>query len=495
MILMYHKVDVKAPTMWWVDVSSFYRQMCLLKGYRVVYLDDYDPEDADQVVITFDGVYKNVLEYAAPIMSDFHYPFELFISSDWVGLKNKFDFVEPPAQFASRNDLDRMMAMGGRLQWHTRSHPLMKQCRSDSDWSVVEQELTIPEDIGAMDPAGFRWFAYPYGEFSEDVRQEVGRRFSGAVSCNQGDDRDMYRLNRVTATNAPLPIERSVCVIVVSHNYGEYLAEAVESVLAQTYAPNSVLIMDDASEDGTEEIGKRYAGLYPELISYERNQDRLGIVATFNRAVSATSSDLICFLGADNRLSSNYVEMCIRTILQRKVDIAYTDFRLFGKNASVEYYRHGEDRRGRVIDDQYYEIVFPEFAPGRMMEGNFIHGSAMYTRKAFEAIDGYHERRPGRPEDANLFRRMLVAGFGAYKVQDAWLEYRQHSEEQANIVSRMQGDLEFYRVYAKRLEFKVKALEVSFGALSPVVRLASVGEKACFELLVKMARLWRRLTR
>lgn len=493
MIVMYHKIDTFSPTMWWVNVDKFYEQMCQLSRYDVVYLDDYDPGNRRHAVITFDGVYQNVLAYAAPILKKFGYPFELFISSDLIGRSNDFDLVEPSAPFASKQELAELVRLGGRLQWHTRSHPLMNYPVSESNRTTVDFELSIPDDVKELDPIGFKWFAYPYGEFSDDVYNVVKGKFSGAVSCDQGNDEDTYCLNRITMTNSSLRDDRSVCIIVVSHNYGEFLSEAIESVLTQTYSPDQILIMDDASTDGTHDIGERYASLYPDKITYIRNEENLGIVDTFNKAVSMSTSDYICFLGADNRLPANYVEQCIRTLLAGDASIAYTDFRLFGPNARDEYFKHPADRRGRVIESVYYEVVFPEFSGTRRLEGNFIHGSAMYARKAFNAAGGYLPRNPGRPEDANIFKRMLNAGFTAMKAGNTWLEYRQHSDQQANIVSRTQGELEFYRAYSRRLELKVKTLEISFGLLSPAIKLLSFLEKALFETLVKAARIWRRI--
>ena len=72
---MYHKVYLDNPTHWWVNVDNFYRQMHELRNKKVVYLNDYDPNDPECVVITFDGVYQNIVEYAAPILAKFSYPF------------------------------------------------------------------------------------------------------------------------------------------------------------------------------------------------------------------------------------------------------------------------------------------------------------------------------------------------------------------------------------------------------------------------------------
>ena len=70
MILMYHKVFLESPTVWWVDADNFIGR-CELKYKTIVYLDDYDPDNPNHVVITFDGCYKNVLEYAVPILKKF----------------------------------------------------------------------------------------------------------------------------------------------------------------------------------------------------------------------------------------------------------------------------------------------------------------------------------------------------------------------------------------------------------------------------------------
>ena len=495
MILMYHKVDLTSPTMWWVNVKSFHTHMCWLAGKQVVYLDEYDPANPDQVVITFDGVYSNVLRYAAPILRHFGYPFELFVTSDWIGLQNHFDRVEPACGFASQSELLKLVKMGGRLQWHTKSHIRLDAVRGSSRWRSVEEELTVPAEVKALDPEGFTWFAYPYGDLSNDVVSEVRDRFRGAVSCHQGSTDDLYRLNRITALNSPNKASRTISVIIPSYNYGRFLVDAIESVLAQTLPPDSILIVDDASGDNTKEIGSRYQSLYPDLIRFHRNDENLGIVETFNRSVRSLQSDYVCILGADNRMPSNYLEETIVSLLKTKSDIAYTDFRLFGELASEEYLSHEPERQGRIIDNQYFEIVFPPFTVFAPLKASFIHGSSVYSRAAFDAVGGYLERRTGKPEDANLFRRMTMAGFKATKAEKTWLEYRQHSRSQANATSKLEGEVEFLRIYTKRLELKAKLLERSLGPLTPIAKLLSVLESEIFRQITILARFWRRLTR
>jgi peptidoglycan/xylan/chitin deacetylase (PgdA/CDA1 family) len=167
-ILLYHKVHPTSPTPWWVTADDFYRQMAELQGRRVLTLDDYDPRNPDHVVITFDGVYDNVLTFAAPVLRRFGYPFELFVSGEHLGQGNDFDAVEPRARFADLGQLRALQALGGRLQWHGRSH---LDLAGVADPAVLARELEVPSELrAAFGEEHFRWFAYPHGGFSGAAR-------------------------------------------------------------------------------------------------------------------------------------------------------------------------------------------------------------------------------------------------------------------------------------------------------------------------------------
>ena len=452
MILLYHKVHPESKTCWWVDVEAFYLQMLALRGRKIVYLDDYDPANPNQVVITFDGVYRNILEYAAPLLKEFGYPFELFVTSDYVGRDNAFDTGEPSAAFASETELTALIGMGGRLQWHSRTHVNLARI---TDRECIRFELGMPENLRRIDPSGFRWFAYPHGDFNDIVVEEVRVRFVGALSCIQGNDHDRFVLNRQIVTNDRIIEPRGrVAVIIASYNYGCYLPEAVESVLRQTRLPDEIHIVDDYSDDNTEEIGRYFADKRPGQIQFHRNFNNLGIVKNFSDAVSRTRSDYICILGADNRMRSDYIERLAALLdIHPYVAVAYTDFALFGPRARMLYSQFPSDQRGRVIRDYFFLITFPDFTPEarqQLEHGNFIHGSSMFRRTAYEQVGGYL-REDGVPEDYHLFLRMIRAGWGAIRCPIPLLEYRQHSREQANIRLSTHVEAQFYRnVVAER---------------------------------------------
>lgn len=449
MILLYHKVSPQTPTVWWVSADAFDLQMASLKTRKVVLLNEYDPADPDHVVITFDGVYENVFQYAFPILKKWGYPFELFIVGDHVGGDNAFDSVEPLTRFADVDQLAEMEANGGRVQWHTRSHSRL----DSADPSTLQRELTVTPALRERFPApNFDWFAYPHGDHDSTLIAAVRDRFSGALSCVDGNDSDRYQLNRIIVTEDTVFKSPSVAIIIANYNYRGYVAEAIESVLAQTCAPQEILVVDDCSTDGSEEVIRRYE----DRVRFVRNAENLGIIDNFTNAVSLTKSDYVAILGADNRMRSDFVEKCKAALDgNQSAGVAYTDMSIFGPRARMLAESVGAHLVGESIHERWgvYEWNFPdptEEALARLEESNFIHGSSMYRRDAFTQAGGY--RVSDGAEDHDLFKRMLKVGWAAVHVPLSLIEYRQHSPSQANTTLNLQMELEAQRNTNARIE-------------------------------------------
>ena len=446
MILLYHKVAPETPSIWWVSVDNFDRQMADLQGKDVVLLDDYDPSNPRHVVITFDGIYENVWQYAFPILRKWNYPFELFVIGGVVGGDNAFDRVEPAARFATIEQLQEMAHGGGRLQWHTISHRRMDGLSEQE----LDAELTVPEPLANVFCAPhFRWFAYPHGDHTPQVVEAVRTRFSGALSCVAGNDTDRHQLNRETVFDDTKLATTTVAVIVACYNYRAFVAEAIESVLAQTRAPDEIIVIDDASTDQSDEI----IGNYANRVRSIRNETNLGIVDNFNKAVSLTSSSYIIFLGADNRMRADCVELCKAALdANPKAGVAYTDMIIFGQRASALAASVGAQQiaESQLERHPVYLWQFPNpegEALANFATRNFVHGSSMYRREAYDAVGGY--KNSGGPEDHNLFHRIYEAGWGLCRVPHPLIEYRQHSPTQANTLLGLQLENAHLRALTK----------------------------------------------
>jgi glycosyltransferase involved in cell wall biosynthesis len=103
----------------------------------------------------------------------------------------------------------------------------------------------------------------------------------------------------------PIPsrpvVRPRVSVVVPAYNYGRFLTDCVESVLAQDGVDVDVLILDDASSDDTAAIAARLAvrDARVRVILHQRNQ---GHIATFNEGLFAVDGEYVVLLDADDML-------------------------------------------------------------------------------------------------------------------------------------------------------------------------------------------------
>ena len=93
----------------------------------------------------------------------------------------------------------------------------------------------------------------------------------------------------------------TVDVIVPCFNYGRLLAECVSSVLEQDGVSVRVLIMDDASSDHTEAVGRRLAE--DPRVEFRRHAVNRGHIATYNEALALVTANYCVLLSADDMLT------------------------------------------------------------------------------------------------------------------------------------------------------------------------------------------------
>lgn len=94
-----------------------------------------------------------------------------------------------------------------------------------------------------------------------------------------------------------------VSVIMPSYNTGRFIAESIESVLAQTYTNWELLIVDDASTDNTDEVVQDVKNRHPECseaIHYFKNDRNRGAAYSRNLALREAKGEWIAFLDSDD---------------------------------------------------------------------------------------------------------------------------------------------------------------------------------------------------
>ncbi len=88
----------------------------------------------------------------------------------------------------------------------------------------------------------------------------------------------------------------SVSVVIPTYNYGQFVSDAIDSVLKQTRLPDEIIVVDDGSTDGTPEVLRRYG----KSIRVVRKENA-GLPAARNSGIEVATGDLVAFLDADDR--------------------------------------------------------------------------------------------------------------------------------------------------------------------------------------------------
>jgi glycosyltransferase involved in cell wall biosynthesis len=101
--------------------------------------------------------------------------------------------------------------------------------------------------------------------------------------------------------------EVRVAICVPSYAAERFLAEALDSVLAQTEQNWEMVVLDDASTDGSFEIAQKYAAADPRITAI-RNPENLGAAASWARAVAATSAPFVKLLCCDDAIRPDCLE-------------------------------------------------------------------------------------------------------------------------------------------------------------------------------------------
>jgi glycosyltransferase involved in cell wall biosynthesis len=94
--------------------------------------------------------------------------------------------------------------------------------------------------------------------------------------------------------------KKSVGVVIPTYNCREFISDCLESVLSQSYAPEQIVICDDCSKDGTQEVILKYQRDYPNIIESVLHKRNIGIPKNFNSGLRRVNTDYISIVSGDD---------------------------------------------------------------------------------------------------------------------------------------------------------------------------------------------------
>jgi glycosyltransferase involved in cell wall biosynthesis len=212
-----------------------------------------------------------------------------------------------------------------------------------------------------------------------------------------------------------------VTIVVPNYNHAHYLPESLGSIAAQTRAPDHVLIIDDASTDGSLTVISNFVANNPgwELIRHEKNK---GVVAGQNEAIARIDTDWIGFLGADDALHPRYLE---RTLARAAY---FPDAGLVCACTEIIGTREARALRPIMLPERDSAFLNPDDVRKALGAGdNYFSGTvSIYRRSALLAL-GCFDEKLGSFADAFLARQLALT-YGVFFVAEILGYWRIHGQ-------------------------------------------------------------------
>lgn len=175
-----------------------------------------------------------------------------------------------------------------------------------------------------------------------------------------------------------------VTVYIPCHNYGRFLEQAIDSVIAQSYESWELIILDDGSSDDTGKIIQNYLEQYPKRIRGLCHYPARGLQACANLALDIARGDYIMRLDADDYLDESAL-LVLASYLDKHRDVGlvfpnYTYINEKGATLGVE------NRKKIGTESRFLDL--PAHGAGTLVRKRVLKSVGGYN-ESYNAQDGY----------------------------------------------------------------------------------------------------------
>ena len=198
-----------------------------------------------------------------------------------------------------------------------------------------------------------------------------------------------------------------ISVIIPCYNLGEYIDEAVDSVLAQTFQDFEIIVIDDGSTDPfTVKLMENYVRPKTRVIR-TKNQ---GLAAARNEGITQARGKYILPLDADDKIGNSYLETASMILdTNPKIGIVYCRARFFGAREE--------------------EWHLEPFSIETMLTKNVIFATSMFRKSAWQKVGGYNPLMVYGYEDYDFWISLLdIEKVEVYRINEILFYYRARKE-------------------------------------------------------------------
>jgi len=208
------------------------------------------------------------------------------------------------------------------------------------------------------------------------------------------------------------------------YNQAQYLAECIESVLAQTYKPHEIWICNDGSPDETRYVARQYFTKYIETTNRGLASARNTILMN-----SAPDTDFMFFLDADDKMLPNCLQRVADVISYNpQADIIAPSFKCFGKyDAEVILMENPQLKDFKPLDFK--------------TPANRIGYFSAIKKEALLEVGGYSPKMTWGWEDYYMWINLLSIGKKIVTIPEVLVLYRTKEESMITEANRHASEL------------------------------------------------------
>lgn len=233
-------------------------------------------------------------------------------------------------------------------------------------------------------------------------------------------------------TNEATPL---VSIIMPAYNAEAYIAQAIDSVVAQTLVDWELLIIDDCSQDKTAVIAREYMQK-DSRVHLLQNEKNIGVARTRNRGLELVRGDYVALLDSDDYWKPQMLEKTVAKARETEADIIYCSYEIV-------------DERGQKLCNDFIVPEKTDFE-NSIVRSVITCSTVLITQKlALEnrfPVNMYHE-------DIAMWFHILKQGGTACGVTNILAAYRQRQGSRS--AGKLTSALRRWPIYRKHLGMSV----------------------------------------
>jgi len=230
-----------------------------------------------------------------------------------------------------------------------------------------------------------------------------------------------------------------VSIIMPVYNCERYLAEAIDSILKQTYENWELLVCDDNSSDNSAVVIEGYSRL-DKRITFFVNSENRGAAYSRNFLINKSRGEFIALMDADDISDENRIFAQLEFMQKRSLHACGTNHRTI-------------DAFGGHIDMHRNYTTYEQIVWSAVNSFQFCNASLLIKRECIVNIGGYSEALKTESEDTDMLFRFIVRKYKIETLGKFYYIYRLHGQNVSTRLNESQADNSFNNT--RRLQEKV----------------------------------------